>query len=278
MKRLRFFYLLICLPFVLAFSGRSIFIDEKTDPAEGWWIFVNYHDNIFTNKKIAPYHTPPTAEAVLLYVGQDSIFSFGTISPGIKYIREKTSDTLSGPGRRMGVFTIVFDKNKNCPVVNWEDWGTNKKRKGTYRRLTKYEMRITMDLLSSKDGWQFQKNYHDYLVKNLIAGKYRSVEEPSKIMHLRGNETMSGYGKWNKYALDDYFGTLHWTPGQDRIRFEDSTSKMNDYKLYNSDRGPYRDYSWRFSGDTLFLQEFTGYDIELYKPGTKTVRFIRIRD
>lgn len=250
-------------------------LPAKVKTPEGWWILSDYQDPMLSQKAIGSLpHSGISDKAILVHVSADTIRLFGSIFENTFALRISEGDTIFRIAAESEI-KFTWDSLHNKISAYWVRPGKTVLRKANYRHLRKNEESLTEGLIPYDGKFRFEKNYAAFIHATLFAGTYQSVENPQTHLVLSSDQTMNGYGKWNRYLVDDFFGTSHWTGKLDRIRFEDTTNTEKDYKLYNSDKGPYRDYNWSFSGDTLILLPFVGYDIELYTLGKKELKFVK---
>lgn len=234
-----------------------------SDQAQGWWLLHEYHDRILNNRKVGEFSfEPPVWDAIVIHVTGDSVFSSGNVIP-IKVTARQSGDTIRTESMTSSATYFIYKKKKKELIVEF----TNSKG---VREVFHYRMfrsnefvSLTKGLFDRKEFWPLRANYHKWLSDYLLVGTYTCVNDQSKLI-LGTDESVIGFQKWPAFKIDDFFGTIHWTEKNDRIRFEVSNKT-----------GAFKDYNWRWSNDTLILRPFLGQSIESYKIGQQELKYVR---
>jgi|GEM_PF-1448405 len=234
-----------------------------SDQAQGWWLLHEYHDSILNNRQVGVFSfESPVWDAIVIYITADSVFSSGNIIP-MNVTARHTGDTVRGGSMNSSDTYFIYKKKKKELIVEF----TNSKgvREVFHYRLFRSNefVSLTKGLFDRKEFWPLRTNYHKWLTNYLLVGTYTCVTDQSTLI-LSADETVSGFQKWPAYKVDDFFGTVHWTEKNDRVRFE-----------VPNKTGAFKDYNWRWSNDTLILRPFLGQSIESYKIGQQELKYVR---
>jgi hypothetical protein len=251
-------------------------VTEETESTtlDGYWILTDYIDSIFKDQAIGKHRLCYiTWSAMSLNIQKDSLFSTGLLFIEKKIKINPDSDTL---GSIEDFGTFVFHYNKETDRIEATDIQPEKNnkfkdKKYIYRRVT--EKRL-IDILDKKDGFKIRDGFYQLFIDSLIAGEYKSVDNGQKV-NLTTNGLMTGFKKYNKYHIHDYFGTSHPFQNYDVICFEDTTVVSPGNAPPPKTQICY--YNWTFSGDTLTLTEMLTDNYDEYFLGKQIYRFIRTK-
>lgn len=256
-------------------SVDTIFIDKsKSTSLDGHWILADYIDSIFKDKAIGKHRLYYISwSAMSLNIQKDSMFTTGLLFTKRKIKINPNGDTL-GSIKDFGTF--VFQYNKETDKIEAtdilpEENNKFKNKKYIFRRVT--EQRL-LDILDKKDAFKINDGFYQLFIDSLIAGEYKSATN-GQIMTLTTEGLMTGFKKYNKYHIHDYFGTTHPFQNYDVIYFEDTTVVSTGNAPPTKTQICY--YNWIFSGDTLTLTEMVTENYDEYFLGSQTYRFIRTK-
>jgi hypothetical protein len=239
---------------------------------DSYWILTNYFDSILKDKSISKHRLYPiTWSAMALNIKKDTLHSVGLL-----YVKEKikinsAKDTFGLMNSNYGRFLFFYNKQTDCIEAIDNSVDENNKYIGkhfTYRRVK--EKRL-YEIFDGFELHQIRNGLYQIFIDSLISGEYKSLNGGQNLI-LTTNGLISGFKKYNKFQIHDYFGTLHPFQNYDVICFKDTTiSSTNNTKLTCY-------YNWKFSGNRLTLTEMLTDNYDEYYLGKKKYNFVRIKN
>lgn len=221
----------------------------------GIWGLNNYFDKILTDKQIAKYRIqPPTWFAILLEIKNDSLKSYGSIMK-LNYKLNYESDTLAVFDSFGGEYALLRKSNKlilkqfnNQSSIDSTNYVFSKRNDLSF--LLKHKD-STYNIILGKnekiDG--IRKSITRYFNDKLISGTYLCND---KIVVFEKNGDLKNLGKFDKYEVRNYFGTLHPHKNLDVITLRNSKKDLS------------KQFNWKFKNNKLILTEFVN-EIVYYK-------------
>lgn len=251
-------------------SGKEM----QLDSIQGYWILSEYIDSILSNKSIEKQRRISIAQtSIVIYIFNDSLWYSGLILGNEKLKLNQNNDSLvTIKGMGMENFKLKYDTNLKLinaiQITNYK--GEKSNSNFTFRRVRENEKRLTKNISNKPFYENLEDNFYSFFIDSLIVGKYTSTNNKKDFIIFEKNESVSGFKKYNKYIIHDYFGTHHPYNSKDVLILEDTTAttKENYAPPNNIDI-----FSWKFKNDTLILIEMLTDNYENFHEGSIKYKF-----
>lgn len=222
----------------------------KLNTLDGYWILASFQDSAIQYKSIARFRLQrPFWTAYIIRITQDSIFTNGSIML-TKHKRLNQGDTIL-EYETHGHFKLIARKNHDSIYIHQLKEGNksypfNCMRPFVYRRLSQEEKSLLTysNSIERNQTFVLQQAFRRYYSQKVLCGTYKSMQGLQNLV-FHENESVTGLEGFNKYYLNDYFGTLHPFNENDVLVFRDTT---------NTQKAP-RYFAWQFKNDQFILQE-----------------------
>lgn len=262
-----------CFAFVY-FCGQSnkheiSSVNNDSLKLDGYWVLTNYIDAINESKSIAPQaKNTLTWNAIVLKIEKDSIEMHGLIMNSKTALSENIDSCAIITEKSRYKLTL----NQAESLIYAIDLNGEDTVKYKFRKINNDEENLVRNIDDQPFYKQLSLNFYNYFIETIIAGEYRSLSKSKNIstLQLLPNGKMSGFKKFDEFAIHDYFGTLHLF-SSDVIIFTDTKKKIKENQPPNNSEA----YKWEFIKDTLILTEYVTKDFENYKLGSKQYKFIK---
>lgn len=233
---------------------------QDTFTLNGVWAMPNYVDSILAYRTISKYRMQwPTWFAILIEIDNDTIKSYGSIHDIVTPFDPKI-DTLHVFDKTVaGQWILTLnEKTKKLELRN-SDSKSDKNDTNVYVLEKRPDLKFLLDTLDylHNTSTSFTNYFHD----QLFSGTYEIIGTGEQVA-FNPSGHIKGFQDFNKYKVDNYFGTLHPYDNLDNITFYRELPE-------NSDEIDWELFKWEFQGDTLILTQFSW---ELFNYEGKVVR------
>lgn len=202
----------------------------------GTWGLTNYFDTILAHREIARFYMQEPAQfGILAQIQADTLFYYGSLHQPVYRIQSKSDSLLGIIGNSRNTFLLI----QAPPYLKLVT------KTGSDSSVFLYRKRNDLSYFTKEnlDFWGIGRNVTDYFNANLLAGSY-GLKGQSRKVTFEPNGTISGLPAYDKFEVDNYFGTHHPFYNKDVVR------------LHKTDSSGWKWYNWVFSGDDLTLTEF----------------------
>ncbi len=233
-------------------------------------------DEILKTKSIeAHIYKRLTWDAIILRIQGDSVVTHGLIMGNTFRLSNNTDSLTTIKG--LQAYQLSYDKA--LQLIRAKETHVEVGKEDTlvysFRRVQPNEQRLIEGIDGKRFFENLESNFYSFFIDSLISGTYEPLTKSTEIgtLVLGKAHYTSGFKNYTKYAIHDYFGTLHPFRGYDAIIFEDTSIVLP----FNAPPTNEVYYNWRFNGDTLVLTELLTETFESYFLGTKTFKLLRIK-
>lgn len=245
---------------------------------EGLWALQEYVDSIPKNKTISRHRKSwPSWFAILIEIDKDSLRSYGSIHDlGTSYSLNNDTvfifdETLSGQW-----ILTCNPKSNQLQLKNSDSF-----RDSLDSRVYTFEKRPDLKhLVEDLDPiHKTSANFTDFFHEELFEGSYEVIGESNEVEFKKGGQ-IEGFQGFDRYEVDNYFGTLHPYDNLDNMTFYRGNSGIkHDFD--------WEKYYWEFHGDTLVLKRFSWMELtyqgrrvrdEIWELSNETIKMVKIKE